>query len=66
MDIKLKQNDFNESVQPVGVTRFAVKPTDFYGLVPRLLVREGDTVRAGDALFADNGCPEVRIFSPVS
>ena len=66
LDIKLKQNDFNESVQPVGVTRYAVKPTDFHGLVPRLLVREGDAVRAGDALFADKACPEVRIVSPVS
>ena len=40
----------------------AVKPTDFRGLVPKLLVREGDKVLAGtpvlaDKMFADI-CPE--------
>ena len=31
----------------------AVKPTDFRGLVPKLLVREGDKVLAGTPVLAD-------------
>lgn len=44
----------------------AIKPTDFKGLVPRLLVKEGDSVKAGTPLFADKMCPEIQFTSPVS
>ena len=44
----------------------AVKPTDFRGLIPRLLVREGDTVLAGSPVFADKVSPEILFTSPVS
>lgn len=66
LDLKLKANAFNDSVRTAEVTRFAVKPTDFFGLVPRLLVREGDAVKAGTPLFADKVRPGVNIVSPVS
>lgn len=44
----------------------AVKPTDFRGLVPRLLVKEGDSVKAGTPLFADKKCTAMVFCSPVS
>ena len=44
----------------------AVKPTDFRGLIPKLLVREGDTVLAGSPVFADKLSPEILFTSPVS
>ena len=44
----------------------AVKPTDFRGMVPRLLVKEGDSVKAGTPLFADKQRPEMVFCSPVS
>lgn len=44
----------------------ALKPTDFRGLVPRLLVREGDRVLAGSPLFADKLHPEILFTAPVS
>lgn len=44
----------------------ALKPTDFKGLIPRLVVKEGDTVLAGDTLFIDKKRPEIRFSSPVS
>ena len=44
----------------------AVKPTDFRGMVPRLLVKEGDAVLAGTPLFADKQNPDVTFCSPVS
>ena len=44
----------------------AVKPTDFKGIIPKLLVREGDTVEAGTPLFADKLKPEILFCSPAS
>jgi len=43
-----------------------LKPTDFRGLVPRLLVREGDNVLAGSPVMADKKCPDILFTSPVS
>ena len=44
----------------------SVKPTDFRALVPKLAVKEGDRVKAGDPLFVDKQRQEVRFCSPVS
>jgi Na+-transporting NADH:ubiquinone oxidoreductase subunit A len=45
---------------------FAVKPTDFPGLTPKLLVNEGDSVKAGSPLFCDKYRPEIVFTSPAS
>ncbi len=45
---------------------YAVKPTDFPGLVPKLLVKPDDKVKAGTPLFYDKNRPEVMFSSPVS
>jgi Na+-transporting NADH:ubiquinone oxidoreductase subunit A len=45
---------------------YALVPDDFEGVVPKVVVREGDVVRAGDALFVNKLYPEVRFASPVS
>ena len=44
----------------------AVKPTDFRGLVPKLLVREGDKVLAGSPVLADKMSQNILFISPVS
>ena len=49
-----------------GITTYAMKPTDFVGLTPRLLVEEGDRVAVGDALFCDKSDERIRFTSPVS
>lgn len=48
-----------------GVGTYAVKPTDYVGLVPRLLVGEGDSVRRGDTLVCDKHDDRIRLTSPV-
>ncbi|MEH0154133.1 Na(+)-translocating NADH-quinone reductase subunit A [Limibacter armeniacum] len=46
---------------------FAVKPTDFAGFQrPKVLVKEGDTVKAGDVLFFDRKQEDVMYTAPVS
>ena len=44
----------------------AVQPSDFKGLNPRLLVREGDRVLAGSPVLADKKNPDILVTSPVS
>lgn len=44
----------------------AIKPTDFKGFAPRLLVREGDKVLAGSPVLADKQHPDILVTSPVS
>src|SRR5688500_101025 len=53
------------SEQPLSET-FAVKPPDFTGIEPKLLVRPGDEVLAGTPLFYDKLSEKVRFCSPVS
>ena len=48
-----------------NIGTYAVKPTDYVGLVPRLLVAEGDEVSAGGALFCDKRDERIRFTSPV-
>ena len=49
-----------------SIATYAVKPTDFVGLTPRLLVEEGGAVMVGDALFCDKNDERIRFTSPVS
>ncbi|MBR6844933.1 MAG: NADH:ubiquinone reductase (Na(+)-transporting) subunit A [Bacteroidales bacterium] len=49
-----------------SVDRYAVKPPDVVGFMPRLLVAEGDTVSAGQPLIADKADPRLTLPSPVS
>ncbi|MCU0370830.1 MAG: Na(+)-translocating NADH-quinone reductase subunit A [Bacteroidales bacterium] len=44
----------------------AIKPTDFIGLFPKLLVQEGDPVKAGTPLFFDKYRDRIYFTSPVS
>ena len=66
LDIKLVGEADKSVVElPIG-ERYAVSPLAFEGVVPKLLVAEGDKVMAGDALFYDKAHPEVMFTSPVS
>ncbi|HDR50110.1 MAG TPA: Na(+)-translocating NADH-quinone reductase subunit A [Mariniphaga anaerophila] len=64
LNIKLKG-----SAEPVLETlslpaTVALKPTDFPGLTPKLSVKPGDVVKAGDALFYNKYHPEVVFTAP--
>ena len=45
---------------------FALCPDGFEGVKPKAVVKEGDRVKAGDALFVNKAYPEVKFASPVS
>ena len=45
---------------------YALKPTDFHGLTPKLTVKAGDHVLAGSVVFYDKYNEKIKFCSPVS
>jgi Na+-transporting NADH:ubiquinone oxidoreductase subunit A len=66
LDIRLKGAAAKTVAQPSGSALYAVKPTDFKGIDPRVLVKPGQDVLAGTPLFSDKKHPEIVFVSPVS
>ena len=66
MDIKLEGAPSLDLHQANSPATFAVKPTDFKGLVPKMHVKQGDKVKAGDCLFADKKNDKICFTAPVS
>ncbi|MBP5134704.1 MAG: Na(+)-translocating NADH-quinone reductase subunit A [Paludibacteraceae bacterium] len=65
LDIKLKGCAERKVVDAASCEVVALVPDDFYGIVPKLLVREGDAVKIGTPVFYDKNHPEVKVVSPV-
>lgn len=66
LDIPIAGSAVPKAKKVITPDTVAVKPVDFRGLIPRLLVREGDTLLAGSPVFADKVTPEILFTSPVS
>ena len=66
LDIHLKGQAEQTRLRLKSNGKYALVPDDFEGVTPKVVVREGDTVKAGDALFVNKAYPEVRFASPVS
>ncbi len=66
LDIRLKGEAEQVLVQTDPPKVVAVKPTDFHGLIPKVLVKPGDQVKAGTPLFSDKYNERVMFTSPVS
>ena len=45
---------------------YALKPTDFHLLIPKMVVKVGDRLKAGDVLFFDKSNDRIKFTSPVS
>jgi len=66
LDIPLKGSAEKIMVKAEMAATYAVKPIDFHGIRPKLVVKPGDKVKAGTPLFFDKFQPEVQFTSPVS
>jgi Na+-transporting NADH:ubiquinone oxidoreductase subunit A len=66
LDINLKGKAEEKKIQLKSNGKFALVPDDFEGVVPKVVVKEGDKVKAGDALFVNKNYPTVKFASPVS
>jgi Na+-transporting NADH:ubiquinone oxidoreductase subunit A len=65
-DILLVGEPVLEMAAPVSVRSFAIKPSDFKGIVPKMLVKVGDEVKAGSPLFHSKTNEQLIFSSPVS
>lgn len=66
LDINLQGKAEEKRIQLKSNGQYALVPDDFEGVVPKVVVKEGDKVKAGDALFVNKQYPEVKFASPVS
>lgn len=65
-NIKLAGEAPKSSVSAAPSATYAIKPTDFHGLVPKMELKEGAEVLAGTVLFHDKLNEHVKFVSPVS
>ena len=66
LDIKLRGTAPVEDIPVARGDVFALCPDDFVGVTPKVVVKAGDRVLAGDPLFLNKHFPEVKFSSPVS
>ena len=45
---------------------YALVPDDYHGVTPKVVVKPGDKVKAGEVLFYDKNAPAIKFVSPVS
>ena len=65
LDIKLA-GEAEKKVKKVVSDKFAIKPPDFHGVFPKMLLNEGDAVKAGTPVFFDKYRDNILFSSPVS
>ncbi len=66
LDIKLEGVPRKESTRLPLVHAYGIRPDDFKGITPKMLVRVDDEVKVGTPLFYDKYHPQVLFTSPVS
>ena len=66
-DLKLVGKAPSAFLQVAAASTFAIKPSDFPGIQrPKVLVNEGDTVKAGTPILMDKAMDQVIYAAPVS
>lgn len=65
LDIKLL-GDAEKTIVDLDAEKFAIKPPNFMGCFPKVLVKEGDLVKAGTPLFYDKYRDNIVFTAPVS
>ncbi|HET8855157.1 MAG TPA: Na(+)-translocating NADH-quinone reductase subunit A [Salinimicrobium sp.] len=66
LNIRLKGEAEKNLVDAPRSKTFAIKPPDFHSVVPKMSVKEGARILAGDELFFSKYTAEIKFTSPVS
>lgn len=66
LDINLKGKPAAELLKVEEPGFYSLVPDDFTGVTPKVVVKDGQNVLAGEPLFIDKNNPEVKFVSPVS
>ncbi len=65
-DIKLKGKAEKVVSEAPKSKIFAIKPTDFHLVMPKMVKKEGEPVKAGEVIFFSKYSDQVKFVSPVS
>ena len=73
-DIKIKKGlnirligEAEKSVEQAIISNFCtIRPEDFHGVIPKLVSKEGATLKVGDVIFYDKSNENLNFVSPVS
>ncbi len=66
LNIKLKGKAKEQLAEAPRSDMYAVRPVEFYGINPRLMVKPGDHVDVGDPIFYHKYNDKIKFTSPVS
>ena len=66
LTLRLKGEAEKQVVEAPRSKTYAIKPPDFHSVVPKMVVKEGTTVLAGDVLFFSKYDENLKFTSPVS
>ncbi len=66
LDIPLMGKADTVNVEAELPVLFAIKPTDFHGLTPKMELKPGAKVKAGTTLFHAKSNPDIKFVAPVS
>lgn len=66
LNIRLKGDAEKVLGTSIEADKFALKPTDFPGLSPKIVVKAGQGVKAGEPIFIDKYNPEILFTAPTS
>ena len=66
LDIKLVGEASLTKNDAIKSNFYSIKPEDFHGLTPKLLVKAGAKVKAGEPVFYDKSNDSIQFVSPVS
>ena len=66
LDLKLK-GEAEKKVSEITRSKvYAIIPSDFHGVTPKMVVKEGDSVKAGEVIFYSKKDEKVKFVAPVS
>lgn len=66
LDIKLKGKAEKATKEASSSSVFTIKPEDFHSIIPKLSVKVGAKVKAGEAVFYSKAYKDMKFTSPVS
>ena len=66
LDLKLKGEAALELASVSRSKVYAVRPSDFHLVTPKMVVKEGASVKAGEVIFYSKSDEAVKFVSPVS
>ncbi len=66
LDLRLKGEAVKKIAEVSRSKVYTIKPSDFHGVTPKMVLKEGATVKAGEVIFFSKKDEAVKFVSPVS